>query len=232
MTTAVPTRKRVPPLHAGDHLSVDEFERRYQAMPHVNKAELIEGVVYLPSCDSADHAAARFDVLGWLGYYRAFTPGVRGAAHSMLRFEFGLHRPQPAALLRILPNHGGQSQVKDRYIIGAPELTAEVSASSASYDLHEKLEAYRRNGVREYVVWRVEDEAIDWFVLRHEKYEPLPLSAQGYYQSEVFPGLWLDPDALIKADAPRLLAVLQQGLASPEHADFVARMKAAAVGHV
>ncbi len=106
-------------------------------------------------------------------------------------------------------------------------MNAEVSTSSASYDLHEKLHAYQRNGVREYLVWRVWDSAIDWFIQREGRFERLPLTGAGHYQSEVFPGLWLDPAALIRGDFPQVMAVLQQGLASPEHAAFVAKLKAA-----
>jgi Uma2 family endonuclease len=111
---------------------------------------------------------------------------------------------------------------------GAPELIAQVTATSASYDLHDKLRAYQRNGVLEYVVWRVWDRAIDWFVLRDDRYVPLPLNPAGLYRSEVFPGLWLDPAALLRGDLAQVMAVLQQGLASPEHGDFVRRLQTAA----
>ena len=103
-------------------------------------------------------------------------------------------------------------------------MVAEVAASSASYDLHTKLEAYRRNGVREYIVWRTLDQAIDWFSLRGERYQPLAAGPDGVFRSEVFPGLWLDPAALIRGDLKRVRTVLQEGLATPQHADFVARL--------
>ncbi len=107
---------------------------------------------------------------------------------------------------------------------GAPELVAEIAASSASYDLHDKLNAYRRNGVREYVVWRVWDGAVDWFVLRAGRFEKLSPSSDGIYRSETFPGLWLDAAAVMRGDAARVLQVVQQGLASAEHAEFVQRL--------
>lgn len=221
---AVPRERsqRIPPLRSGDHLTRDEFERRYQAMPEVNKAELIEGVVYMPSPVSAeDHGEPHFDLNGWLFVYRAHTPQVRGGDNSTLRLDLD-NEPQPDGYLRLLPECGGQARLVDGYVTGAPELIAEISASSASYDLHEKLNAYRRNGVREYVVWRVWDEAVDWFVLRSGRFEPLPL-VDGIYRSEVLPGLWLEPAAVLRGDLARVLQVLEQGLASPEHAAFVAR---------
>ena len=227
-TAAEPaTTECVPELRAGDRLSRAEFERRYAAMPHVKKAELIEGVVYMPSPVSQEHAGPHFNVVAWLGLYQSATPGVEGSDNATLRLDLE-NEPQPDAFLRIRPDCGGQSRDRDKYVEGAPELVAEVAASSASYDLHDKLRAYQRNGVCEYVVWRVWDRAIDWFVLREGRYQPLPLSSAGFYQSEVFPGLWLDPAALIRGDLAQVMAVLQQGLASPEHADFVRRLRDAA----
>jgi Uma2 family endonuclease len=102
---------------------------------------------------------------------------------------------------------------------------AEVASSSVSYDLTDKLKVYRRNGVCEYIVWRVLDRQIDWFVLREGEYVRLSLGDGGLYRSEVFPGLWLDPAALVGGDTTTVLATLQRGLASPEHIDFVARLK-------
>ena len=231
-TRSLPSRQSVlnseiPPLVAGDRLTRDEFHRRYMAMPQVNKAELIEGVVYMPSPVSLEgHCAPHADLISWLGQYRAHTVGVKAGDNGTLRLDLD-NEPQPDAFLRIRPEFGGQSKTVDDYVEGAPELVAEVAASSASYDLHDKLNAYRRNGVKEYIVWRVWDQAIDWFELRSGRYEPLALNAEGHYQSEVFPGLWLDAAALIRGDLARVLAVVQQGLATPEHAEFVQRLSEA-----
>ena len=134
--------------------------------------------------------------------------------------------PQPDALLMIDPNHGGQARISDDdYVEGAPELVVEVSASSVSIDLNAKLQVYRRNGVREYVVWRVRDQQIDWFVLRDGEFRPLETDPRGVYRSLVFPGLWLDPAALVRGDLATVLELLHQGLASPEHEQFVKRMR-------
>ena len=219
-------RRAIPPLPNGDHLTREEFERRYESMPEVNKAELIEGVVHMPSPVSAeDHGEPHFDLITWLGVYRAHTPSVRGGDNSTLRLDLD-NEPQPDAYLRLLPECGGQARLVDGYVTGAPELVVEIAASSASYDLHEKLNAYRRNGVREYVVWRVWDAVIDWFVLRGGRFELLQPS-DGIYRSETFPGLWLASDAVLSGDLARALAVLQQGLASPEHTAFVAGVRQA-----
>jgi Uma2 family endonuclease len=218
-----------PPLHSGDHLTAEEFERRYDAMPDLKKAELIDGVVYMPPAVTfEDHAGPHFDLISWLGLYRFVTPGVRGGDNGTLRLDVG-SRPQPDAFLIILPTHGGQVRIDaDGYIVGAPELVAEVAATNANYDLHDKLNAYQRNGVREYVVWRVFDRAIDWFVLRGVRYDRLPPGPDGLFRSEVLPGLWLDPAALIGGDMPAVARAAQHGTASPEHAAFVARLHAAA----
>ncbi|HTE20588.1 MAG TPA: Uma2 family endonuclease [Armatimonadota bacterium] len=217
---------RLPPLQNGDRLTRDDFERRYEAMPDCKKAELIEGVVYMPSpVLFREHAQPHFNVITWLGQYCIATVGVWGGDNGSLRLDLK-NMPQPDAFLLIRPEYGGQARIgEDGYVEGAPELVVEIAASSASYDLNVKLHVYQRNGVREYVVWRVWDSAVDWFVLREDRYDRLPLDADGLYRSEVFPGLWLDPAALIAGDLGIVGQVLQQGTASPEHRAFVMRLK-------
>ena len=218
--------KQIPRLQPGDRLTRPEFERRYSTMPDVKKAELIEGVVYIPSWyPRNEFSSSRFDMISFLGQYHAATPGTEGSANGTLRLDWE-NEPQPDAILRILPQCGGQSRQDGEYLGGVPELIAEVTTSCASYALHDKLRAYQRNGVREYLVWRVWDSSIDWFVLREGQFERLSPTGPGRYQSEVFPGLWLDLDALLRGDVVQVLAVLQQGIASPEHAAFVARLQA------
>ena len=213
----------IPPLCSGDRLTRDEFERRYRAMSPEVRAELIEGVVFVASPVSAeDHGEPHSDLLTWLGLYRAHTETVRSGDNSSLRLDLD-NEPQPDGYLRLLPEFGGRARIVDGYLEGAPELIAEISASSASYDLHDKLNAYRRSGVREYVVWRVWDRQIDWFVLRLGRYERLSPGQDDRYRSEIFPGLWLDPAAMLRGDLKRVLAILQEGLASDDHQAFVAR---------
>jgi Uma2 family endonuclease len=215
----------IPPLEPGDQLTRTEFERRYEAMPNLKKAELIEGVVYIPSpARHRLHGQPLAWVVGWLGAYEAATPGVEGGINSSVRLDL-MNEPQPDALLLMDPARGGQARISpDDFIEGPPELVAEIAASSASYDLHTKFLVYLRNGVREYIVWRTLEKAIDWFILRGDHYEKMAPGEDGVLRSEVFPGLWLDPVAMVHGDRARVVAVLQQGLASPEHADFVSRL--------
>jgi len=227
-STALPKAKRepaLPPLENGDRLTRAEFERRYEAMPHLKKAELIEGVVYVPSpVRHSQHGFPHARLISWLGFYQANTPGVDVSDNSSVRLDLD-NEPQPDALLLIDPARGGQTRLSvDGFIEGAPELVAEVASSSVSYDLHAKLHVYRRNGVCEYLIWRVLEQEIDWFVLRAGQYERMPVDANGLLRSEVFAGLWLDPAALIRGDLAMVLAVVQQGIASPEHTAFVARL--------
>jgi len=232
MSTTMPAKtvrnaaRAVPELENGDRLTRFEFERRYDAMPGVKRAELIEGVVYMPSPVRLDrHGEPHSNLVTWLGVYRAATPGLRGGDNTSVRLDLD-NMPQPDALLLISPHGGGQSRVSDDgYVEGAPELIAEVASSTVSYDLGPKLDAYRRNGVREYLVWRVLDGEFDWLELREGRYEPRTPDADGLFKSAVFPGLWLDPKALLAGDLARVLAVLSQGTASAEHAAFVKQLE-------
>jgi Uma2 family endonuclease len=216
---------RIPPLQNGDRLTAEEFERRFDAMPDLKKAELINGVVYMaPPVSIDEHAGPHFDMVTWLGLYRLATPGIRGGDNATVRLPLA-NRPQPDACLFVKPSHGGQVQIVNRYIAGGPELVAEVAATSASYDLGDKLAVYLENKVCEYVVWRAFDQEIDWFVLRNGQYERLTLSPDGYFKSEVLPGLWLDPTALIRGDMARVGQIAQMGIASTEHAAFVEKLR-------
>jgi Uma2 family endonuclease len=215
----------IPPLRDGDRLTREEFERRWDAMPEVKKAELIEGVVYMPPSVSIDHGEPHFGMITWLGLYQMLTPGVKGADNTSIGFDDD-NMPQPDALLRVLESHGGCSRVSaNRCLEGGLELVAEIANSSLSIDVGVKKEVYRRFGVREYIIWRVPDQAVDWFGLRDGKYANLKPGADGVIKSEVFPGLWLDPTALTTGDSAKLLQVAQSGHASPEHAAFVAMMR-------
>jgi Uma2 family endonuclease len=218
----------VPPLRHGDRLSRAEFERRWAAMPDLKRAELIYGRVCLMPTLSADHGEPHFDLIKWLGLYQMLTRGVAGADNASVRFDDD-SMPQPDALLRVTQN--GSSRVDDdRIYSGPPELVAEVARSSVGYDLGAKKELYRAHGVQEYIVWRVEAGAVDWFALRPTGYELLPVGADGIVRSEVFPGLWLDPAALVAGDGPALLRAAQLGHGSPEHAEFVRRLAATPAG--
>src|SRR5437868_3440881 len=137
----------VPPLQNGDRLTRAEFERRYDATPGLKKAELIEGVVYMPPPVSyAGHGGPHVQLATLFGTYSASTPGVEPGDNSSLRFDVD-NMPQPDLCMLIRPERGGQVRIDDDgYIEGAPELVGEIAASSVSYDLHDKLDVYRRHG--------------------------------------------------------------------------------------
>ena len=222
-TTAISPILTIPPLENGDKLTRHEFERRYHAMPNLKKAELIEGVVYVASpLRIKSHGEPHAYIMTWLGVYKAATPGIGFADNATVLIDTD-NESQPDALLRI--ETGGQSRInKDDYVEGAPELIVEIAASSASYDLHEKLKVYRRNQVQEYLIWRVYDHQFDWFRLQQGEYIQLQANADNIICSQIFPGLWLDKIALLGGDLGTVLAVLQQGLASPEHENFISRL--------
>jgi Uma2 family endonuclease len=214
------------PLKEGERINVTEFIRRWEALPaewqaQHKRIELIQGVVrHMPPTSGGYHAEPHFNFISFLGMYRWATPGViAGAPSSIILGEF--HMPEPDAFMAIDPKYGGRIRHDEKgYVIGAPELLSEMSNSSVSTDLHTKKELYRKHGVNEYVVRRVKENAMDWFILRGDDYQLLATD-DGIYRSETFPGLWLAAPALIAGDFSRVTQVLQQGLASPEHRAFV-----------
>lgn len=202
-----------PWLENGDHLSRAEFERRYLRLPEVKKAELIEGTVYMPSPARLQrHSSPHARLAGWLVAYEAATPGVVVGDNATVRLDLD-NEPQPDLLLLRLPEAGGQTRLSaDDYVEGAPEMVAEIVASSRAYDLHQKKEAYRRNGVCEYLAWIVEESRVIWWELREGVYVDIPLASDGSLRSRVFPGLWLDPAALVRGDLRQVFDTLQRGI--------------------
>lgn len=213
----------VPPLAAGDKLSRDEFIRRWELHPEIKFAELIGGIVYMPSPVSSEHGDIDGDVGTWLGTYHAWTPGTASGRNSTAFLLDG--SPQPDLNLRILRQRGGGSWIEDDgYLHGVPELLAEVCRSSVAYDLNQKFDLYQKAGVPEYLAVLVFEQEVRWHILIDGEYQVLGPDADGLLRSRVFPGLWLDCQALLAGDLQRVLQRLQEGLQSPEHRQFVARL--------
>jgi Uma2 family endonuclease len=216
----------IPPLTNGDKLTRYEFERRYNAVSKPKKAELIEGIVYImpAALRFRSHGQPHGRILTWLGNYEAMTPGVALGVEPTVRLDLD-NEPQPDAVLIIIPEAGGQTRIsEDDYIEGPPELVVEIAASSVAIDLHGKKQAYRRNGVREYIVWQVLDEKLSWFSLQEGEYLELAPNEEGILKSLVFPGLWLAVNELLTGNMQVVLNVLQTGLRSVEHADFIEKL--------
>ncbi|KAM3109431.1 Uma2 family endonuclease [Phormidesmis sp. 146-33] len=208
-----------PPLESGDRLTRAEFERRYKATPEKLKAELIEGVVYVASPVRTFHGVPHADSVTWLGVYRTATPGVSAADNTTTRLDLD-NEPQPDALLRA--EIGGSSTIsEDGYIEGAPELVAEIATSSAAIDLGAKQNAYRRNGVQEYLVWQTFENRFSWLRLQAEEFVLIEPDADSMIRSSVFPGLWLNVPALLEGRMIEVLNGLQAGIADPAHQAFV-----------
>lgn len=208
-----------PPLHSGDRLTRLEFERRYEANPDL-QAELLEGVVVVSSPVRVRvHGEPHSLVMTWLTVYRGATPGVRAVDNATLRLDRE-NVLQPDACLWV--ESSGRAWVdRDDYLAGAPELVVEIAASSAAHDLHDKLRVYRRNGVQEYLVLVAYEREVRWFNWQTGEDREIMPDDDGMLRSLLFPGLWLDPARFWQGDVAGLLAVVQQGLASPDHGAFV-----------
>jgi len=207
------------PLVTGEKLSREEFLRRWEALPGLKFAELLEGVVHVPSPLSHAHGSQDPVVSYWLTHYAGYTPGcevIGNATWLMLE-----DAPQPDCCLRIKPEFGGQSGLERGYARGAPELIVEVAVSSAARDLGPKVRLYRAAGVQEYITVLVEESQVIWRRLVSGAWATLEPGSDGLIRSVVFPGLWLDPAALLRKDIPRVTEVVNQGLQSKEHCEFV-----------
>lgn len=216
--------RSVPPLEAGDRLDQPTFHARYEAMPSHVRAELIGGIVHMPSPAKPKHSQKHFRINSWLTYYIDATPDTEGYDNVTMILSVD-DEVQPDAGLLIAPECGGQMRENaDGYFAGVPELLSEIASSTESYDLHAKKNAYERAGVREYVVVALRQERVFWFILRNGRYENLPPGPDGILRSETFPGLWLDPAALLRNDAARVKSVVEQGVATPEHTAFVRQL--------
>lgn len=209
MTTLAHSRPEAtpvcPPLQSGDRLTRVEFHRRYCQHPEIKKAELVEGVVVVASPVSHQHSTPHSHAIGWLAFYTAHADGIEIETEISLILDSD-NEVHPDVCLYYADGRSAH-RGDDNYLHGAPELIVEIAATSASYDLHSKLNAYRRNGVQEYIVWRTFDEAIDWFELREGAYHRLEPDAHGVIRSIVFPGLRLDVPKMLAGD---LKAVLRE----------------------
>jgi Uma2 family endonuclease len=215
----------LPLLANGDRMKQPEFHRRYQAYPDGTKFELVGGTVYMTSPLRWPHGNYHLKLGLALELYASATPGVEAGdnATSILGEE---SEPQPDLALRLLPEYGGQSRENaERYIEGAPELLAEIAYSTRSLDLNQKRQDYENAGVMEYLVLCIEEQELHWFHFPSGK--AIRPNRQGISCSKVFPGLWIDAQALLARNSARVAAVIQQGLASPQHATFVKRLERA-----
>ena len=193
-------------LENGAVMGREEFHRLYEQCEELRKVELIEGIVYMPSpVKFEQHGQTSTLMIGWLLAYQIFHPGEVAVADGTSVMLDDRNEPIPDAMLfRLRPD-----RFEDGYVSGAPELVVEVANSSLSRDLNQKKEAYRRNGVLEYIVWRVRDEAIDWFQLRNGDYELRTPDATGVIESEVFPGLRLDVAAALANNLNQVMGAVR-----------------------
>jgi Uma2 family endonuclease len=203
-----------PPLESGDHLTREEFHRRYLAHPEIKRAELIDGVVFVSSPASNEHARPHGRAVGWLYTYQIRTPGTDLAVDGTVLLD-SENEVQPDVCLYWLPPRGkvqlvtrSEGRQTVHYLQGVPDLVFEIAVSSASYDLHSKRRVYERNGVPEYIVWLIFEQRLVWFRLTEGRYVEVPPDARGMIESGVFPGLRLAVDKLLAGDDAGVAAAL------------------------
>lgn len=214
----------LPPLENGEHLDQKTFHERYAAMPEKIKAELIGGRVYIMASPVlVPHSGAHSLLVLWLGNYHLSTPGTQVLANASTILGDD-SEPQPDISLRVLPEFGGQTRVDEGWLTGAPELVVEVASATESYDLHEKRAVYAEHNIREYLVYAARQRRVYWWTRGDRGFFELAADEAGVFKSVVYPGLWLDAQALVLEDAEKMNRTLQQGLATSEHAAFVSEL--------
>jgi Uma2 family endonuclease len=210
-------------LVEGLRLDQPTFHALYEAMPPGTRAELIDGVVYMPSPVGMEHGKGQVTVSVWLSYYAERTPGVEAMANATTILGWK-SEPEPDGLLRILAEHGGRTSSERGFLHGAPELIVEVSKATRYVDLGPKLDDYERGGVLEYIVRAIDPDEVFWFAQDRGALVQRSVGDDGLYRSAVFPGLRLDPAALVAGDTRRLREVVDLGCATAEHAVFVEKL--------
>jgi hypothetical protein len=221
-------KTKPPPLVHGERLDQKTFHERYEAMPSHVRAELIGGIVYMSSPQKIRHSVAHPWFVLWLGGYRRRTPGTQLLLNAT-DILGPKSEPQPDACLVLLPEYGGRTWADaNNYLNGAAELVGEISDATEAVDLNAKKLDYDKAGVLEYLVAALRMKRVFRFVRRRGKFKEMRAGPDGILRSKVFPGLWLGPDALLRNDRQALLAVLRQGLASPEHASLSRNYSSAA----
>ncbi len=216
-------RTALPWLVDGERLDRATFHERYAAMPESTRAELIGGVVYMASPLGMSHGRSNVPVIVWLSYYSELTPGTDVLDNASVFFEdYG--EPQPDVVLRILPENGGRTRDEGKYYAEGPELIVEVSDSTLKKDLGPKLADYERAGVPEYIVLGIDPPAVRWHVRVDGRLVEVGPDGDGIYRSKVFPGLWLDPIALLSGNTRRLREIVDLGVATADHAAFVRKL--------
>lgn len=218
--------ERIPFLENGDCLDGEEFLRRWEAMPEVKQAELVEGVVFINAAVRfRSHGTPASAVVAWLQFYVAETPGLECGVEATVALDHS-NLVQPDVCLLVSPEANGNCSLNEHGILeGSPELIVEISASSANRDLHQKKEVYEKLGVAEYIVWDVEKKEIIWFMNLPEGFLRQSPDKNGLLRSRVFPGLQLRSEDLLNRDLKALQGIVQTGVKSAEHEKFVQTLK-------
>jgi Uma2 family endonuclease len=215
-TPILETPPEAQPLITGIRLSREEFLRRWESLPELKKAELIEGIVFVPSPVGRRHSFFDTKLSAWLFLYAAHTPWTEAGSDATCDLIGSM--PQPDSFLLIL---GGNETHEKKFVDVAPELVVEICDTSTDYDYGPKLDLYRRAGVKEYITVDTMHGWLVWRILIDGDYKHLAAGDEGVLRSPTFPGLWLNPEHVWLADSIPMIELLQQGIASPEHSAFV-----------
>lgn len=189
-------------LYTGMRMEREEFMRRWEALPDLRNAELIEDIVFVSSPVGPKHGRYDAFMTAWLVNYAAYASGLEVLINTTCYLLNSA--PQPDAQLR------SRLTGDQEYPTTPPELIVEVCESSYAHDLGPKRALYQRAGVKEYITLDTFSRQLIWRYLEDGSYVELQAGEDGILRSRVFAGLWLHPGHAWTLDAPAMLRLLEQ----------------------
>ncbi|MBY0524308.1 MAG: Uma2 family endonuclease [Gemmataceae bacterium] len=196
---------------SSDLVTVNEF---YRLVPDGQKADLLDGVIYMASPDSRPaNKIANLIYFLMEGFNAARKFG--GEVYAS-RFAFRLTKyraPEPdVAFVR----KKRLQLLSKREMKGGPDIAVEVvSRDSRKRDYVDKKKIYEAAGVSEYWIIDPLKQRAEFHRLHKGEYQLVTLDDGHIFQSAVLPGFWMDVNWLLAAELPNSYDCLQQILNGP-----------------
>lgn len=155
----------------------------------------------------------------WLCQYRRSTPCVESLGRVSI-FLDPTTEIETTAAMWLTP--GADDRPRWQRCEGVPELLVEVTATVHNKVFRRRLRVYEQSEIHELLVVTGDPRDTALYARENGRFARVSPADDGSYRSRVFPGLWLDPSALFSDEWNEMAACLDRGMATEEHAAFVA----------